>query len=73
MSLGKLKEEWTDLLARRPAFHSTLAVCGDIFELWARWSPARLSPLAWTAEECRERWERERWEHHRDHRDHDWH
>ena len=58
MSLGKLKEEWTDLLARRPAFHSTLAVCGDIFELWARWSPARLSPLAWTAEECRERWER---------------
>jgi len=58
VTLGKLKAEWEDLLERRPAFQAPLSVCGDILELWGRWSPTRLSPLAWTAGECRERWER---------------
>ncbi|PYM94478.1 MAG: hypothetical protein DME04_07780 [Candidatus Rokuibacteriota bacterium] len=58
MTLGKLRAEWEDLLERRPSFHDSLSVCGDILELWARWSPIRLSPLAWSAEECCARWER---------------
>ena len=58
VTLGKLKAEWEDLLERRPSFHAPLSVCGDILDLWARWSATRLSPLSWTAAECRERWER---------------
>jgi len=53
-----LRAEWDDLLERRPAFRATLGVYGDILDHWARWSPARLTPLAWGAPECRQRWER---------------
>jgi len=58
VTLGKLKAEWEDLLERRPTFHGPLSVYGNILDLWASWSPARLSPLAWTATECLERWGR---------------
>ncbi len=53
-----LRAEWADLLGRRPEFRETLAVYGDILEDWARWSGARVRPLAWGAAECRARWER---------------
>ena len=58
MALGTLRAEWEDLLERRPAFRTTLTVYGDVLDHWARWSPARLAPLAWSAQECRQRWER---------------
>ena len=53
-----LREEWTDLLGRRPEFRETLAVYEDLLEHWVRWSPVRLSPLPWGSAECRARWER---------------
>ena len=53
-----LREEWADLLSRRPEFRATLAPYGEILERWARWEPARPLALAWGAAECRERWAR---------------
>ena len=55
--LMDLREEWNDLLKRRPALQIALAVHGEIVEHWAR-LPATVTPLAWSAEECRERWDR---------------
>lgn len=52
-----LREEWADLLRRRPALAGTLSVYGEIVQAWAR-SPACVVPLGWTAAACRERWER---------------
>jgi FdhE protein len=53
-----LREAWRDLLARRPAFRDALAVCGDIFELWAASTPPSAAPLAWSEAECLAQWER---------------
>lgn len=53
-----LKDEWADLLARRPEFGAALAGYGDILERWARWSPGRPAPLAWGPAECGARWTR---------------
>ena len=56
--MSDLRDAWADLLGRRPELRDTLAVYGDILEDWARWSSARLSPLAWGPGECRARWQR---------------
>ncbi|MEK7715042.1 MAG: formate dehydrogenase accessory protein FdhE [candidate division NC10 bacterium] len=53
-----LREEWTDLLARRPEFGTALASYGDILDQWARWAAGRSAPLAWARAECAERWAR---------------
>jgi FdhE protein len=53
-----LREEWADLLARRPEFGAALGAYGDILDQWARWSPGRPAPLAWAPAECRARWTR---------------
>jgi FdhE protein len=58
MTIASLREEWADLLSRRPEFLGALAVYGDLLEDWGRWAPARLAPLAWAREACRGRWER---------------
>ena len=58
MSSPDLREEWADLLSRRPEFAATLAPYGDLVERWARWEPGRPLALGWTAAECRERWAR---------------
>ncbi len=58
MSAVDLREAWSDLLRRRPAFRESLALCGAILETWADWTPQRLHALDWSAAECRSRWER---------------
>jgi FdhE protein len=40
-----LREEWTDLLGRRPAFREALGLYTDLLELWSRWS-APASPAS---------------------------
>jgi hypothetical protein len=56
---SQLMADWQALLARRAALSEALTFWTAILEGWAAWkAPATLVPLAWTAEECRERWER---------------
>src|SRR5260370_10885335 len=54
-----LMADWEALLARRPALGEPLRFWTAILEGWAGWKPpASLVPLAWSADECRARWER---------------
>jgi formate dehydrogenase formation protein len=57
MSLD-LREEWADLLGRRPAFRDTLGLYTELFERWARWSAPTLAPLALGDTESHRCWER---------------
>lgn len=58
---GSLMADWQALLSRRPALTEPLRFWTAILEGWVAWKPpATLIPLAWTAQECRERWERGR-------------
>jgi FdhE protein len=50
------REAWADLLRRRPAFGATLAMYGEIVELWAAWAPTRALRLGLSADACRARW-----------------
>jgi FdhE protein len=48
------QDAWADLLRRRPTLRETLAIYGEILDVWAGWSPSRplaLSPApeAWVA------------------------
>ena len=56
MSYAKLLEEWNDLLARRPTFREPLAPYRLVLEAWIEWPAEGVTPLAWTAGECEERW-----------------
>jgi len=58
LSYAKLLEEWGDLLGRRPTFREPLAPYRPVLEAWARWPAERVTPLAWTASDCEERWRR---------------
>jgi len=53
-----LRDDWRDLLRRRPEFSATLAPYGDLVEGWASWEAMPTVVLEWGARECRERWER---------------
>ena len=54
-----LMADWQALLARRPALGEPLRFWTAILEGWVGWKPpATLLPLAWSADECRGRWER---------------
>jgi hypothetical protein len=53
-----LREEWADLLDRRPAFRETLGLYTDLLEVWARWSPSAALAAPIAAEDCRRSWER---------------
>jgi FdhE protein len=52
-----LREEWADVLRRRPTFVETLRLEGGIVERWAA-LPVALTPLDWDATACDERWRR---------------
>ncbi len=56
--LAALRAEWEDLLSRRPSLRPTLAFYEPIIAAWERFDPSRISPLAWSPEEYRDRWER---------------
>ena len=53
-----LRAEWAELLDRRSALRESLAFWTPILDGWAAWERGRLRALAWSAAECRERWER---------------
>ncbi len=54
-----LMGDWHALLARRAALSEPLGFWTAVLEGWAGWKPpAVLTPLTWTAEECRRRWKR---------------
>ncbi len=53
-----LMADWQDLLTRRTAIAEPLRFWTAILEGWAAWKPpATLVTLAWSAEECRDRWQ----------------
>jgi hypothetical protein len=54
MSLD-LRPAWTDVLARRRDFASTLGPYADILERWA--GASEVVGRAWSAAECRQQWE----------------
>jgi FdhE protein len=51
-----LREEWRDLLARRPTLSASLAPYGTLLDAWAGTEPGSAPP--WSAAECRDRWRR---------------
>jgi hypothetical protein len=53
-----LREEWTDLLERRPAFRDALRPYTELLELWARWSPSFPPAAPMGPEDCRRCWDR---------------
>jgi hypothetical protein len=53
-----LREEWADLLGRRPVFADTLALYQAVFEAWARWTPPRPLALTWSGKRCEGCWQR---------------
>jgi hypothetical protein len=55
---ARLLQEWSELLERRPTFRDTLAPYQRILEAWSRWRAETVTPLGWSAEECRARWAR---------------
>ena len=58
MSYATLRNEWGDLLARRPDFREPLAPYGPILDAWAGWPGTSVPPLGWDAEACEDRWRR---------------
>ncbi len=58
MSYARVRDEWRDLLARRPEFRESLAPYEPVLEAWAVWAGTSMPPLGWSAEACRERWGR---------------
>jgi FdhE protein len=58
MTTSPLLAEWSDLLKRRPTFRDALRGYVEILNAWGRWPDDHVSPLAWDAAACRERWAR---------------
>lgn len=53
-----LRAEWEGLLSRRSSFRPTLAFYESVIEAWEHFDSSRISPLAWSPQECRDRWAR---------------
>jgi FdhE protein len=51
-----LREEWRDLLGRRPTLAATLAPYGALLDAWAEVAPG-VAPT-WSADDCRSQWRR---------------
>ena len=50
--------EWQEMLTRRRAMGDALALWTSVLDGWRGWQDPGVEPLKWSAEECRERWER---------------
>ena len=50
--------EWQEMLTRRRAMGDALALWTSVLEGWRSWENAGVTPLEWSAQECRERRER---------------
>jgi Protein involved in formate dehydrogenase formation len=53
-----LRAEWQEMLTRRRAMGDALALWTPVLEGWSGWQDPGVEPLKWSAEECRERWDR---------------
>jgi len=53
----ELREQWRDLLVRRPAFQSSLGFYEALIDVWAAAAPSN-TPLRWKSRECTDHWER---------------
>ena len=53
-----LAAEWDELLSRRSAFREPLQFWTAVLSGWLRWKETTPIPLHWSAQECRERWDR---------------
>lgn len=53
-----LAADWKDLLGRRPQYRDTLRLYHAVIDAWDRWTSVDVPVLRWSAEECRQRWER---------------
>jgi hypothetical protein len=53
-----LRAEWQEMLTRRRAMGDALALWTSVLDGWRSWDDAGVTPSTWSAEECRERWER---------------
>jgi len=53
-----LREEWTDLLGRRPSFRDALGFYTELIDLWSRWSPSRSVVSGVDETSARRCWER---------------
>jgi len=53
-----LAAEWEEILARRPSLRELLEFWSTVLSGWLRWKEAAPAPAAFSAEECRRRWER---------------
>ena len=51
--------EWDGILASRRSMGSALALWTAVLQGWRDWDDRTVTPLGWTVEECRQRWERE--------------
>ena len=50
--------EWEEMLTRRRAMGDALALWTSVLDGWRSWDDPGVTPLTWSAEECRERWDR---------------
>jgi FdhE protein len=57
-SFHEQREQWMDLLERRPTFRDALLPYQNLLDGWALWPANVLSPLSWSAVQCRDRWGR---------------
>lgn len=58
MTYATLLDEWEQLLGRRPTFREPLKAYREVLAAWSRWPATSVTPLAWTAADCRDRWAR---------------
>jgi len=50
--------EWQEMLTRRRDMGDALALWTSVLEGWCGWTDPGVEPLEWSADECRERWDR---------------
>lgn len=53
-----LVAEWQEMLSHRRAMGEALSFWTPVLEGWRDWDDHGVTPLGWTSEECRQRWER---------------
>lgn len=50
--------EWQEMLTRRRSMGEALALWTPVLAAWRDWADSDVTPLPWSAAQCRDRWER---------------
>jgi FdhE protein len=50
--------EWQEMLSRRRGLGDALTLWTSVLEGWRDWDDRGVTPLGWSGDECRQRWER---------------